>query len=177
MMSRSPPICRDSSPEQDSLGSDERKRKRMQSNRDSARRSRQKKQLHLDTLISEAASLKTDNAEMAARMNLTTQQYLMVEKENQVLRACHAELTERLRSLNSILSIYEEFMGVSMDIPDMPDSQPVPVMKPWQLPVLDPIMTGSMPESDYLVTADPLFNPWQVPAAPPIMAASNLVRF
>ncbi|KAF3322685.1 ocs element-binding factor 1-like protein [Carex littledalei] len=176
-MSRSPPIRRDSSPEQDSLGSDERKRKRMQSNRDSARRSRLKKQHHLDTLISEAASLKTDNADMEARMNLTTQQYLMVEKENQILRARHAELAERLRSLNSILRIYEEFTGVSMDIPEMPDSQPVPVTKPWQLPVLDPIMTGFMPEPDYPVTADPLLNPWQVPAVPSIMAASNLVRF
>lgn len=176
-MSLSPPIRRDSSPEQDSLGSDERKRKRMQSNRDSARRSRLKKQLHLDTLISEAASLKADNADMEARMNLTTQQYLLVEKENQVLRAQHAELTERLRSLNSILRIYEEFMGVSMDIPEMPDSHPVPVMNPWQLPVQDSFMTGSMAEPDYLVTADPLFNPWQVPAAPPIMAASNLVQF
>jgi hypothetical protein len=176
-MSLSPPIGRDSSPEQDSLGSDDRKRKRMQSNRDSARRSRMKKQLHLDTLISEAACLKTDSADMEAKINLTTQQYVMVEKENQVLRARHAELAERLHSLNSILRIYEEFMGVSMDIPDMPDSHPVPVMKPWQLPVLDPIMAGSMPEPDYPVTADPLFNPWQVPAVLPIMAASNLVRF
>lgn len=176
-MSLSPPIRRDSSPEQDSLVSDERKRKRMQSNRESARRSRMKKQLHLDTLIAEGERLKADNADMEARINPMNQQYVMVEKENQVLRAQHAELAERLQSLNSILRIYEEFMGVSMDIPDMPESQPVPVMKPWQLPVLDPIVTGSMPEPDFLVTADPLFNPWQVLAAPPIMAAANLVQF
>jgi bZIP transcription factor len=170
-MSLSPPIRRDSSPEQDSLVSDERKRKRMQSNRESARRSRMKKQIHLDTLITEAERLKADNADMESRINLTTEQYIMVEKENQVLRARHAELAERLQSLNSILMIYEEFTGVSMDIPDVPVSQPFPVMKPWQLPTVDPIMAGSMPEPDFLVTADPFFTPWQVPAA------ANLVQF
>jgi FtsZ-binding cell division protein ZapB len=176
-MSLSPPIRRDSSPEQDSLGSDERKRKRMQSNRESARRSRQKKQLHLDTLLAEAEKLKADNADMEAKINLTSHQYIMVEKENQVLRARHAELADRLQSLNSLLRMYEEFMGVCMDIPDMPGTQPVPFMRPQQLPVLDPIMTGFMPELDFPVTADPLFHPWQVPAFQPIMAATNMAQF
>jgi bZIP transcription factor len=176
-MSLSPPIRRDSSPKQDSLVSDERKRKRMQSNRESARRSRMKKQLHLDTLMAEAKRIKADNADMEARINLTTQQYIMVEKENQVLRARHAELAERLQSLNSIFKIYEEFTGVSMDIADVPVSQPVTVMKPWQLPLVDPIVAGSMPEPVFMVTADPFFIPWQFPAVPPIIAAANMVQF
>ncbi|KAJ3699763.1 hypothetical protein LUZ61_003468 [Rhynchospora tenuis] len=174
-MSLSPPIRRDSSPEQDSPVSDDRKRKRMQSNRESARRSRMKKQMHLDTLIAEGARLKADNADIEARLNLTSQQYIMVEKENQVLRARHAELAERLKSLNSILRIYEDFMGINMDIQDMPESQPIPFMRPWQLPGLDPVMMGSISGPDFPVTAD--LNPWQVPAVPPVMAAANLVQF
>lgn len=83
---------------------DERKRKRMQSNRESARRSRMRKQKHLDDLIGQVAQLKKENSNILSNINLTSQQYANVEAENSVLRAQMMELSQRLQSLNEILS-------------------------------------------------------------------------
>ncbi|OIT04148.1 PREDICTED: bZIP transcription factor 11-like [Nicotiana attenuata] len=83
---------------------DERKRKRMQSNRESARRSRMRKQKHLDDLIGQVAQLKKENNNILSNINLTSQQYANVEAENSVLRAQMIELSQRLQSLNEILS-------------------------------------------------------------------------
>ncbi|KAJ9186540.1 hypothetical protein P3X46_002100 [Hevea brasiliensis] len=83
---------------------DQRKRKRMQSNRESARRSRQKKQQHLDKLMSQVTELRKDNNQILTSINITTQHYLNVEAENSILRAQLVELSQRLESLNEILS-------------------------------------------------------------------------
>lgn len=83
---------------------DERKRKRMQSNRESARRSRMRKQKHLDDLIGQVTQLKKENSNILSSINMTTQQYANVEADNSVLRAQMMELTQRLQSLNEILS-------------------------------------------------------------------------
>ncbi|KAG8632418.1 bZIP transcription factor 44 [Manihot esculenta] len=83
---------------------DQRKRKRMQSNRESARRSRQKKQQHLDKLMSQVTELKRDNSQILTSINITTQHYLNVEAENSILRAQMVELNQRLESLNEILN-------------------------------------------------------------------------
>lgn len=104
----------------------------MISNRESARRSRQRKQQHLDELIKQVAQLKEENAKITMQINLYTEQYLKVEGDNTVLRTQVMELTERLRSLNSVLEFIEEFSGMDMDIPEIPD----PLLKPWQLPCL-----------------------------------------
>lgn len=82
---------------------DQRKRKRMQSNRESARRSRQRKQNHLDELMAQAAQLRKENNQIVMNTNMTTQQYLKVEAENSVMRAQMDELSQRLQSLNEIL--------------------------------------------------------------------------
>lgn len=83
---------------------DDRKRKRMQSNRESARRSRMRKQKHLDELMCQVTQLKKENSNILNSTNITTQQYANVEAENSVLRAQMMELTQRLQSLNEILS-------------------------------------------------------------------------
>ncbi|KAI3460347.1 hypothetical protein Pfo_017010 [Paulownia fortunei] len=82
---------------------DQRKRKRMQSNRESARRSRMRKQKHLDDLMAQVAQLSKDNSQILTSTNVTTQHYLNVEAENSVLRAQMMELTQRLQSLNEIV--------------------------------------------------------------------------
>ncbi|KAF7840989.1 bZIP transcription factor 11-like [Senna tora] len=82
---------------------DQRKRKRMISNRESARRSRMRKQKHLDDLVAQVAQLKKENHQIVTSVSITTQQFLAIEAENSVLRAQVNELTHRLQSLNEIV--------------------------------------------------------------------------
>ncbi|XP_057527918.1 bZIP transcription factor 11-like [Amaranthus tricolor] len=83
---------------------DERKRKRMQSNRESARRSRMRKQKHLDDLMVQVTNLRKTNNQLLNNINITTQQYVKIESENSVLRAQMSELGSRLQSLNDIIN-------------------------------------------------------------------------
>ncbi|XP_039033248.1 bZIP transcription factor 44-like [Hibiscus syriacus] len=82
---------------------DQRKRKRMESNRESARRSRMRKQKHLDDLTAQVTQLAEDNNQILTSIAFTTQHYLNIEAENSVLRAQMMELSQRLGSLNEIL--------------------------------------------------------------------------
>ncbi|CAA0843416.1 basic leucine-zipper 44 [Striga hermonthica] len=105
------------SPPVQSSGSDEdlqnlRKRKRMQSNRESARRSRQRKQKHLDDLTAEVDRLRKDNGRISSSVDLTAQHCARVEAENSVIRAQMMELAQRLESLNEILSYMSSAGGV-----------------------------------------------------------------
>ncbi|KAL0314646.1 UNVERIFIED_CONTAM: bZIP transcription factor 44 [Sesamum angustifolium] len=102
--SGSPPIQNSGSEEDLRNLMDQRKRKRMQSNRESARRSRLRKQKHLDDLMAQVAQLKKENGQTLSSINVTTQHYVNVEAENSVLRAQMMELTQRLQSLNEILN-------------------------------------------------------------------------
>uniref|UniRef100_A0A5B6Z909 BZIP domain-containing protein n=1 Tax=Davidia involucrata TaxID=16924 RepID=A0A5B6Z909_DAVIN len=90
---------------------DQRKRKRMLSNRESARRSRMRKQKHLDDLMAQLAQLRKENNHIITSMNVTTQQYLNIESENSILRAQVAELSNRLESLNEINSFVNASNG------------------------------------------------------------------
>lgn len=82
----------------------QRKRKRMQSNRDSARRSRMRKQKHLDDLTAQFAQLSKENNQISNAINVATQHYVKLEAENSVIRAQMMELAQRLQSLNQILN-------------------------------------------------------------------------
>lgn len=86
---------------------DQRKRKRMISNRESARRSRMRKQKHLDELMAQVTTLRKQNNQILTSMNVTTQHYLNVEAENSILRAQLAELNHRLESLNEIIAFLD----------------------------------------------------------------------
>ncbi|XP_022155257.1 bZIP transcription factor 53 [Momordica charantia] len=108
---------------------DERKRKRMQSNRESARRSRMRKQKQLEDLASEVGRLEIANNQLLQSISAKEQAFIQVDNMNNVLRAQAMELTDRLRSLNSVLHIVEEVSGLAMDIPEIPD----PLLKPWEL--------------------------------------------
>ncbi|KAK7310619.1 hypothetical protein RJT34_08231 [Clitoria ternatea] len=91
---------------------DQRKRKRMISNRESARRSRMRKQKHLDDLAAQVAQLRNENHHILSSVNITTQKYLAVEAENSVLRAQVGELSHRLESLNEIIDFLNTTNGV-----------------------------------------------------------------
>ena len=117
----------------DIMAAGNRREKRRLSNRESARRSRLRKQQHLDELVQEVARLKAENAHVLARANDIAGQYVRVEQENTVLRARASELGDRLRSVNEVLRVVEEFSGVAMDIQEEcpPDD---PLLRPWQIP-------------------------------------------
>ncbi|GFY95859.1 hypothetical protein Acr_11g0001650 [Actinidia rufa] len=91
---------------------DQRKRKRMQSNRESARRSRMRKQTHLNDLTAQIARLKEENDQIHTNLSITSQHYLNVEAENSVLRAQMGELSQRLDALNDILNYLDASKGV-----------------------------------------------------------------
>lgn len=75
----------------------------MESNRESARRSRERKQKHLDDLVAQVSQLEKENKHVRATIHGTTQDFLNVQAENSVLRAQMMELTRRLESLDEIL--------------------------------------------------------------------------
>ncbi|OIS98358.1 PREDICTED: bZIP transcription factor 11-like [Nicotiana attenuata] len=83
---------------------DQRKRKRMISNRESARRSRMKKQKHSDDLTAQVNQLRGENNQIITNINTLTQFQTNVEAENLILRAQIAELSHRLQSLNEIIN-------------------------------------------------------------------------
>ncbi|XP_024966309.1 bZIP transcription factor 53 [Cynara cardunculus var. scolymus] len=109
---------------------DERKRKRMISNRESARRSRAKKQICLDELLGQINHLQNDNNTIMRKIDGATHMFVGVASQNNVLRAQLTELTDRLHSLNSVLHIAQEVSGLAMDIPEVPDT----LLEPWKLP-------------------------------------------
>lgn len=76
----------------------------MISNRESARRSRLRKQKQLDDLMTQVAQLRKENSQILSSINVTTHHYLNVEAENSILNAQVAELSHRLQSLNEINS-------------------------------------------------------------------------
>lgn len=122
-------------------GVDERKRKRMISNKESARRSRIRKQQHVESLISQVAQLQNENKLIEVKINNVADVYIGLAIENNVMRAQLSELTDRLRSLNSVLQIAEEVVGYAVDIPEIPDA----LLEPWQLPC--PMQTVAAPAS------------------------------
>jgi seryl-tRNA synthetase len=122
-------------------GVDERKRKRMISNKESARRSRIRKQQHVESLIRQVTQLQNENKFIEEKINNVADVYIGLAIENNVMRAQLSELTDRLRSLNSVLQIAEEVVGYAVDIPEIPDA----LLEPWQLPC--PMQTVAAPSS------------------------------
>ncbi|OVA08734.1 Basic-leucine zipper domain [Macleaya cordata] len=136
---------------------DQRKKKRMLSNRESARRSRMRKQKHLDDLMAQVAQLRKENNQILTSLNITSQHYLNIESENSILRAQMGELNNRLQSLTEI-SHYLTANNYT-DVFETEDLNPLyhynhhqmisttndnTFMNPWNLPYLNqPIMASA----------------------------------
>ncbi|KOM48921.1 hypothetical protein LR48_Vigan07g262500 [Vigna angularis] len=82
----------------------ERKLRRMQSNRDSARRSRWRKKRHLENLTNQANRLRMENRELKNRLCLTMHQNLLLSLENERLRSESVTLMATLSNLYQILA-------------------------------------------------------------------------
>ncbi|KAJ6811141.1 uncharacterized protein M6B38_155385 [Iris pallida] len=83
---------------------DQKKRKRMLSNRDSARRSRMRKQQRLDELSAKESELRDENRRVANTLQAVRHNCRAVGAENRVLRTQAMELRARLESLHGILN-------------------------------------------------------------------------
>ncbi|KAF5443479.1 hypothetical protein F2P56_036033 [Juglans regia] len=78
---------------------DERKQRRMISNRESARRSRMRKQKHLDELWSQVVRLRTENHHLIDRLHHVTESHDEVLQENTRLKEEASDLRQMLTHL------------------------------------------------------------------------------
>ncbi|XP_030539939.2 bZIP transcription factor 2-like [Rhodamnia argentea] len=90
------------------LGSNEKKRRRMLSNRESARRSRMRKQKHLEDLTREMGELERENREIVRAYEAKSRCHLGLQWENDALLAEKAALENYLNSMESIISSFRQ---------------------------------------------------------------------
>ncbi|PKA61470.1 Ocs element-binding factor 1 [Apostasia shenzhenica] len=119
---------------------DQKKRKRMISNRESARKSRMRKQKHLDDLMTQVNQQRKENSEILTALHLTTHHYVGVESENSVLRTQFMELNSRLNSLNEILH-YMNFNNQA-DLHSQMMIQSDSLINPWSLLLMNQPQTA-----------------------------------
>ncbi|KAF5751985.1 hypothetical protein HS088_TW02G01004 [Tripterygium wilfordii] len=79
---------------------DERKQRRMISNRESARRSRMRKQKHLDELCSQVVRLRTENHSLIDQLNHVSERIDKVGQENSKLKEEASDLRQMLTDLH-----------------------------------------------------------------------------
>ena len=137
-------VQRQSSSGSDGCAVDDKKRKKMESNRESARRSRMKKQKHVEELTVEITRLQISNNQLRQSIDAKDKAYSEVEAWNNVMRAQEKELTDRLRYLESIEQTLVEFSGGLDDenmncMAEMHDT----MLNPWQIPYSTQPITAS----------------------------------
>ncbi|XP_031492575.1 basic leucine zipper 63-like [Nymphaea colorata] len=89
----------DEADEQQNMIND-RKQRRMLSNRESARRSRMRKQRLLDELWSQVVHLRSENRELIERLNSLSDQHEQIMRENHCLRKKASDLQQKLSDLH-----------------------------------------------------------------------------
>ncbi|XP_039030380.1 bZIP transcription factor 53-like [Hibiscus syriacus] len=82
------------------MDSDENKRRKMESNRESARRSRAKKQKELDDLSNDVRALEIEIGESNEKIRVYTELLANMLSANEALRALALEYSNRMYSLN-----------------------------------------------------------------------------
>ncbi|KEH18256.1 putative transcription factor bZIP family [Medicago truncatula] len=95
---------------------DERKHRRMISNRESARRSRMRKQKHLDELWSQVMKLRTENHNLVDKLNHVSESHDTVVQENARLK----EETFDLRQMVADMQIGNSFPCNMEDLCEIP---------------------------------------------------------
>ncbi|CAL0305779.1 unnamed protein product [Lupinus luteus] len=82
---------------------EERKMRRMHSNRESARRSRSRKKRHLENITREANRLRIENRELKNRLSSTMHHHLFLSLQNEKLKSESIDLMSKLLDLYQIL--------------------------------------------------------------------------
>lgn len=85
---------------------DEKKRKRMLSNRESARRSRMKREQHVKDLNDQTIYFSTKRTETVQKIDEVTRRFGAIDSENKFLRMQGLELKKRLELLEEMLASY-----------------------------------------------------------------------
>lgn len=113
---------------------DDKKRKRMISNRESARRSRMKRQQHMQDLNNQILFYKNRRNEITQNISNFTQQLTAIENQNRIMQAQKEELKKRLEAAELVSSYLDAAKGVSMNTSEEPwyniwqPSQSMPIM-------------------------------------------------
>nr|GEW22474.1 basic leucine zipper 4-like [Tanacetum cinerariifolium] len=84
---------------------DDRKQRRMISNRESARRSRMRKQKHLENLRNQVTRHKTGNRELMNRLRFINQHAQVMQQENERLRSESVMLKQKLWDIHQVLLV------------------------------------------------------------------------
>ncbi|KAK7367642.1 hypothetical protein VNO80_09657 [Phaseolus coccineus] len=91
---------------------EERKRRRMISNRDSARRSRMRKQRHLENLQNQTNLFRVENRELNSGLQFLLRHYNRVRTENEWLWSERTLLRQKLANINQIL-LFQQLQSFS----------------------------------------------------------------
>lgn len=83
---------------------DERRERRMLSNRESARRSRMRKQKHLEELRAQVAHMRAENRQILSSFDILSQRYSQILEENRVLKTQTMELSQQLHQFQQALT-------------------------------------------------------------------------
>ncbi|PIN12868.1 hypothetical protein CDL12_14521 [Handroanthus impetiginosus] len=108
---------------------DEKKRKRMISNRESARRSRLKREKHIKDINDQMTYFTTRNNQMVQKIDEIAQSYTSIQSENKILRMQVEELKKRQELLQELLVSYQNSSYVC-DAVGMGNYQDY-LVKPW----------------------------------------------
>ncbi|XP_072988261.1 basic leucine zipper 4-like [Typha latifolia] len=98
----SDPPCSDE-PDRSLSPAEQRRLRRMISNRESARRSRMRKQRRLEELRTQLARLRSENRELTGRVGAVVQRCLLVRRDNDRIRSESAYLRRRLSEARRVL--------------------------------------------------------------------------
>ncbi|XP_075477436.1 bZIP transcription factor 53-like [Primulina tabacum] len=88
------------------ITNEEKKMKRMISNRESARRSRMKREQHIKDLNDQTIYFSTKRNEMVRKIDEVTRRFGAIDSENKFLRMQSRELKKRLELLEEMLASY-----------------------------------------------------------------------
>lgn len=103
----------DEAEEQQHVMVDERRQRRMLSNRESARRSRMRKQKHLDELRAQVAHMRNENRQILSSFDILTQRYSQALEENRILKNQAMELSQQLHQLQQAFAASQQSAATS----------------------------------------------------------------